>query len=110
MKAIETNARISDERKLILQLPSDVHPGQYHILVVIDELPIENKTPNTPLILKSPQNDSVLLDSSPTHCRADIHTAVVAYATQHAGTEIDLDDNLEAASLECLNATFEGTT
>jgi hypothetical protein len=105
VKAIETNALVSDERKLILQLPLDVHPGQYHILVVIDELPLEKKTPNTPW-----QNDSISLDSSPKHCQADIHTAVVAYATQHAGTEMDLDYNLEAASLECLNTTFEGTT
>ena len=40
---------------------------------------------------------------------ADIHASIVAYATQHAGTDMDLDHDLESASLECLNTTFEKT-
>ena len=52
MKAIETNAMISKDGilSLQLQLPRDVQPGQHHILVVIGEKPLEPKTPaQTPL-------------------------------------------------------------
>lgn len=32
--------------------------------------------------------------------RAAVHEAIASYAAQHAGTEVDLDPELEAASLE----------
>ncbi len=47
MKAIETNALISKDGilSLQLQLPRDVQPGQHHILVVIGAKTLELKTP-----------------------------------------------------------------
>lgn len=35
------------------------------------------------------------------------HQAIAAYAAEHAGSDVDLDSELEAASLECLNAEEE---
>ncbi len=60
MKAIETNAMISKDRILILQLPKDVQPGQHHIFVVIGEKNLEPKTSaETPLKEGSPIITSV---------------------------------------------------
>ena len=39
--------------------------------------------------------------------RSARHQAIAAYAAEHAGSEVDLDPELEAASLECLNAEEE---
>jgi Protein of unknown function (DUF2281) len=39
--------------------------------------------------------------------RSSIHQAIAAYAAEHAGSEVDLDSELEAASLESLNAEEE---
>ncbi len=56
MKAIETNAMISKDRVLILQLPKNVQPGQYHIFVVIGEKSLESKTSvQTPLKIEEVQ-------------------------------------------------------
>ncbi len=38
MKAIETTAVIGNDRKLSVQLPPDVTPGQHHVVLVIEEL------------------------------------------------------------------------
>jgi len=41
--------------------------------------------------------------------RDAIHSAIANYAKRHAGTEVDLDDELEAASSEHLAAGQEET-
>jgi len=54
--------------------------------------------------------NQVLGEMSSKHQTAtDIHAAIVAYATRHAGTEMDLDYELEEAGIECLNAEEERT-
>ncbi len=80
MKAIETNALIPNDRILTLQLPRDVQPGEHHIFVIIGELPLKNTH-----------------IAKPTQDKADIHAAIMAYATQHAGTDMDMDYELEDA-------------
>jgi hypothetical protein len=37
MHTIQTTAVISEDRKLVLQLPPDVAPGEYRLRVLIDE-------------------------------------------------------------------------
>ena len=39
MRTIETTARVSDDRKLVVQLPLDVTPGEHRVVVVIEESP-----------------------------------------------------------------------
>ncbi|OAD19170.1 hypothetical protein THIOM_005211 [Candidatus Thiomargarita nelsonii] len=99
MKAIEMNTIISEDRRLNLQLPPNIQVGKHHILVVIDEQPM---VPNTHNIQAQP--NSIWPSEPPS---TNIHAAVVAYATQHAGTKMDLDYELEEASLECLNQDKE---
>ena len=114
MKAIETNALISKDRilSLQLQLPRDVQPGQHHILVVIGaktlELKTPTETPQIPYVWKESRIPSQVLSSKP-QTATDIHAAIVAYATRHAGTKMDLDYELEDAGIECLNAAEERT-
>jgi hypothetical protein len=50
MRTIETTATISEDRKLVLQLPLDVTPGEHRVRVVLDEPAIdENTSSDTPL-------------------------------------------------------------
>ena len=37
MRTIEATALIADDRRLVLQLPPDVAPGEHHVRVTIDE-------------------------------------------------------------------------
>jgi len=37
MKTIEINAVVGPDRKLVVQLPSTIPPGEHHVVVVIDE-------------------------------------------------------------------------
>ena len=37
MRTIQTKAKIAEDRKLVLQLPSDVTPGEHRVVVVLDE-------------------------------------------------------------------------
>jgi hypothetical protein len=37
MKTIETNATITNDGKLVAQVPPDISPGQYQVVVVIDK-------------------------------------------------------------------------
>ncbi len=99
MRAIETNALVSGDRTLTLQLPSKIQPGQYHIFVIIDEHPIEIKEKK---IAKHSMTSKSIAWSKERRA-ADIHAAVVAYALQHAGTDMDLDYDLEEAGIECLS-------
>jgi hypothetical protein len=117
MRTIETNAMISKDGILTLQLqlPKDVQPGQHHILVVIGEKNQEPKTSTETSQIPSAWKENripnqVLGEISSKHQTAtDIHAAIVAYATQHAGTKMDLDHELEEAGIECLNAEEERT-
>jgi hypothetical protein len=40
MKTFETTAVVGLDRRMILQLPPDIHPGPHRVVVVIDERPI----------------------------------------------------------------------
>ena len=37
MRTIQTSAIIAEDRRLVLQLPLDVTPGEHRVVVVIDE-------------------------------------------------------------------------
>jgi hypothetical protein len=37
MRSIEVTANISDDRRLVLQLPADVAPGEHRVIVLLDE-------------------------------------------------------------------------
>jgi hypothetical protein len=89
MKAIEINTIISEDRTLNLQLPPNIQVGKHHILVVIDEQAMAS-WPSEPI-------------ATNLHTPNNLHADVMAYAIQHAGTKMDLDYELEEASLECLN-------
>ena len=39
MRTIETTALITDAGLLTVQVPADIAPGDYHIVVIIDEQP-----------------------------------------------------------------------
>jgi hypothetical protein len=39
MKTIETRLTISEDRKLTMQLPQSVTPGEYCVLIVLEEKP-----------------------------------------------------------------------
>ena len=41
MRTIEATTLIAEDRKLVLQLPSDVSPGEHRVLVVLDEPAVE---------------------------------------------------------------------
>jgi len=43
MKTIETNIQVSEDRKLHLTLPlvEELQPGVYHVVMVIDEQPVQ---------------------------------------------------------------------
>ena len=113
MRTIETNAMIAQDKILTLQLPNDIQPGQHHILVVIGEKNLEpfvEIQPSSSVWKDSRLPDLGLDKKSSKHQTAeDIHAAIVAYATQHAGTKMDLDYELEEAGIECLNAKEERT-
>lgn len=37
MKTIETIAHVAHDRRLIVDLPMDILPGEHHVVVIIDE-------------------------------------------------------------------------
>ena len=41
MRTIEATTLIAEDRKLVLQLPSDVRPGEHRVVVVLDEPALE---------------------------------------------------------------------
>jgi hypothetical protein len=55
MKTIETNVHISEDKTLHVTLPeaSELQPGMYHVVVVIDDEPMQSvvKTKKKPLKL-----------------------------------------------------------
>jgi hypothetical protein len=40
MKAIETTATVTQDGKLILQMPPDIQSGEYQVVVAIEDVPI----------------------------------------------------------------------
>ncbi|MEN8217445.1 MAG: hypothetical protein ABFS56_13970 [Pseudomonadota bacterium] len=110
MRAIETSIRISEDRILSLQLPREVLPGNHQIFVIIDEQPQQSNAATAKQSLKL-KNFEWQIDN-PTQGessyktatkKTEIHAAVLAYARQNAGTEMDIDYQLEEAGIECLN-------
>ena len=50
MRTIRITATISEDRRLVLQLPPDVTPGEHRVLVVLDEpVGVEESVAETPL-------------------------------------------------------------
>lgn len=50
MRMIETRATITDDRRLVLQLPQDVDPGEHDVVVLLDvQGPGEEPAAETPL-------------------------------------------------------------
>ncbi|GAA6617339.1 hypothetical protein [Scytonema sp. NUACC26] len=45
MKSIETIANVSPDGKLTVQLPYDMPPGEYRVVVEIDEAPVIDEFP-----------------------------------------------------------------
>ncbi|WP_069469684.1 hypothetical protein [Candidatus Marithrix sp. Canyon 246] len=90
MKAIETHALISNDRTFTLKAPPNVQPGKHHVFVIIDEPIIEE-----PIFTQS-KSDKV-----------NINAAIMAYATYYAGTNMDLNQDFEEASLKYLNSEEE---
>ena len=41
MRTIQATATIAEDRRLVLQLPSDVTPGEHRVMVVLDETACE---------------------------------------------------------------------
>jgi len=39
VRAIQTRATVTSDRKLTIDVPSDVEPGEHQVIVVIDEFP-----------------------------------------------------------------------
>ena len=39
MRTIETEAIVTEEGKLPIQVPADIPPGEHHVVVMIDEQP-----------------------------------------------------------------------
>ncbi len=55
MKTIETNLQVSEDKTVVLTLPrvAELRPGVYHVVMVIDEKPIQpvEETKKNPLNL-----------------------------------------------------------
>lgn len=43
MKTIQTTATVTEEGKLIVQVPADISPGEHQIVIVIDETSAEQQ-------------------------------------------------------------------
>lgn len=41
MRTIQTIATVTEDGKLIVQIPADIAPGEHQIVLVIDETPVE---------------------------------------------------------------------
>ena len=70
MKTIETTAVIGDDRKLSLQLPEDVPPGEHRIVVLIEE---RANDPGTVSVDDLPCHDANLVDSAFTVRRGELY-------------------------------------
>lgn len=71
MKKIEVTAVISDDRRLSLQLPSEVPPGEHRIVLLIDE---ETSEPRAAWTMDDwPIHDATLVDPNFTMRREDLY-------------------------------------
>jgi hypothetical protein len=70
MRTIETRAQVGDDRKLVVQLPPDVAPGEHRVVVVIEEIPA---TPRTCEPLRFPGYDVDLIDPNFKFRREDLY-------------------------------------
>jgi len=43
MRTIETTAIVTNDGKIIVQLPTDISPGEHRIVMVIDEQPFKKE-------------------------------------------------------------------
>ena len=71
MMTIETMAVISDDRKLSVQLPPEVRPGEHRVVVMIDELSPDAPRPWT--MEDWPVHDAGLVDPHFTMRREDLY-------------------------------------
>ena len=71
MKAIEITAVIGDDRKLTVQLPSDVAPGPHQVVIVVDGPVCERPRPWT--MDNWPVHDAGLVDPNFTISRAELY-------------------------------------
>ena len=50
MRTIETTVTVTEDRKITVHLPSDIPPGEHHVVMVIDEqLVTKEKRPSLDL-------------------------------------------------------------
>lgn len=70
MRTIETTAQVGDDHKLVVQLPSDVVPGEHRVVVVIEEAPA---APRKCEPLRFPGYDVQLIDSNFKFRREDLY-------------------------------------
>jgi hypothetical protein len=41
MRTIETTATVTEDRRITLQVPSDIPPGEHRVVMVIEEQPVK---------------------------------------------------------------------
>jgi hypothetical protein len=70
MKTIETTAVVGEDRKLTLQLPPHVIPGEHRIVLVIDD---NGKQPPSFTMAEWPIHDAGLVDPNFTMRREDLY-------------------------------------
>jgi hypothetical protein len=70
MRAIETIAQVSEDRKLVVQLPSDVSPGEHRVVVLLEERPT---APRKREPLRFPGYDVGLIDPNFKFRREDLY-------------------------------------
>jgi hypothetical protein len=49
MKTIEANATVASNGQLIVQVPPEITPGEYHVVLVIEEKPVKSEQKRPPL-------------------------------------------------------------
>ena len=72
MKALETTGTVTNDRKLITNVPPDVEPGEHSIVVLIDE---STNTQRRQTVVDIPSYPNRLVDPTGTFRREDIYDA-----------------------------------
>jgi hypothetical protein len=70
MRTIEMTAEVGEDRKLVVQLPSDVPPGPHRVIVVVEEQPT-GRPKREPLKIQT--FDVGIVDPNFTYRREDIY-------------------------------------
>ncbi|MBW4603902.1 MAG: hypothetical protein KME29_31145 [Calothrix sp. FI2-JRJ7] len=52
MRAIETTVTVTDDQQITITLPSDIIPGRYYAVFVIDEIPLPSDASTAKPLLK----------------------------------------------------------